>query len=400
MLLFCGVCLAPRPAFALFSLYSKTTLGFYRDSDQRAHYPLYYGFHFTGVHAGEAETQADLSLSNDLSGTDWKILPSQLLVSIPLADSFAEAPYRRTRLQLGRQFFAESFELTLLDGVQVPFYWTASSGCLIYGGSLRTTDLVDTWSTPLGGVTVFSEVLGAKARAGLSARGTGFAEQAVYASVLRPFATVPLSPTVLVKGEMTPGNEGGSQFLGELQFVPADGFVAGLSHSIRSPKRTSSGTQQTLYQMLASSAQRTEQVWLNWEPAPSWNVQALVRSLGYNSGFREETGSQQELSLTWTLDASQAISPVFGHLSGYGGELWDAGVRYQRKVSERFEFLTELSAARLDKINAIQGWAYQLRGNVHFIPAQRMATDLWVEVDRNPLFDFDARVIGSVTFFH
>src|ERR1039457_3374202 len=152
-----GILLPFGQASAVVSVSTSGTMGYYRDSNQQGHLPLYYNISYSGTHTNGAESSLDLILNNDFTQNNWSVIPSQVMIVYPLSDGFS--PWRRSRVQIGRQFFTEGFDISLLDGIQLPVYWSQSGGLWFYGGNTHVMDLQDFGSTPLVGGSVFEEIL-------------------------------------------------------------------------------------------------------------------------------------------------------------------------------------------------------------------------------------------------
>src|SRR3989338_3807445 len=120
--------LVPPSGLAMTSSQTTLSSGFYRDATQQSHMPIY--LYWNGTHTSDKgiETFIDLGVNNTVVLDAWEFYVYGATVSVPLASGFEEAPYRKSQLQLGRQLYLEGFEVGLLDGAQLPFYFSSSGG--------------------------------------------------------------------------------------------------------------------------------------------------------------------------------------------------------------------------------------------------------------------------------
>lgn len=392
-----GLLFCVQEAHGTISISTSATMGYYRDSANQGHVPLYYNLGYSGEHGDGVESSFDLILNNDFSDNNWSVIPSQALLVYPLSKGFSAT--RRSRIQIGRQFFAEGFDLCLLDGAQLPIYWSKGGGLWFYGGNSHVMDLLDPGSSPLAGGTVFQEILGTEVKLGYSGRGNSLSERVYSGSLFRQWDDFFLSPQLIVKGELSDSTGQVSQSLEELLLSPADNFSVSFGYSLRQPRPIHPNQSLFLYRVIALSAQQTGELSANWQMTKDLSLQALGRLLQYNSGYQTENGSQFEGSISWLMTPHQSVSPFFDHIRSYGGELWDSGLLYKFKASDTTDYRLETAAAYFNKVNNIIGWAYDLRTGLNFQLASRLSAMTWIELESNPLYEFDGRVIANVTFF-
>lgn len=373
------------------------SLGVYRDDNEQSHYPMYYSFSYSGFHSNGIESRVDMIMNNDFSINEWHVMPSQAQVIVPLTQGYVSAPYRQTRIEAGRSLFAEGFDLALLDGAKVPFYWSEKGGGTLYGGWARTLDLYEDASSPISGLSLFQDVYGYFLKAGLSAHREGFDQKYIDSLVFKQW-DVWLSPAAMYKLE-TDVVTGFNQSLTELTLTPMDSFSVTLQHSLRNPRRVAENEDVFLYKILATSPVEVVQGAFNLEITEALDWQVILSNMRYKSGALYSNGDEQETNLQWRINSRQSLSPVFRHLKSYGGELWDSGLNYQVMMTDRTRLKLDLAAAYFNKINGIHAWAYQARNGIEFLLGPNFSTMTWVEVERNHLYAFDARVYANVTYF-
>ena len=125
-------------ASASVSLKSTLSTGYYRDAEQDSHVPAYLYWNFNHVAKNGIETFLNVGLNNAVMEDLWRIYVYEAMLSFPIWQGFEDAPYRTSRLQVGRQLFYEGFELSLLDGLQLPFYWSQTGGMTLAAGSANS----------------------------------------------------------------------------------------------------------------------------------------------------------------------------------------------------------------------------------------------------------------------
>lgn len=386
-------------ARAVVSLSTSATAGYYRDSRQDAHIPLFTQLSYTGLHAGGIESHLDLSLNNDFYENVWKAYPTQASIVFPISGGFREAPYRKSRVQLGRQLLAESFDLVLFDGAQAPIYWSSSGGIWPYAGTAHVLDSSEPVGFTLMGVSAFQDVLGFRFRGGYSSGGKNFDSQTAYGSLFAVGETLPLTPQFLIKGEWDVAETEFHQGLADLDLTLAEGLSVSARHSHRKPRRIHIEDNYFLFRALAFSPVEMQQAGAALDFSDSVRLELLYNHLRFRAGQTQELGDQQAATLTWQLSPRTSLIPTFHHTDGYGGELWDGGMRLRTALSDFSTLQSEVSAANFDRINRISGWAYQTRNGMEWELGPRLTTGAWVEFERNHLYDFDARIFGNVAFY-
>ncbi|MBK9294993.1 MAG: hypothetical protein IPM57_11240 [Oligoflexia bacterium] len=375
-------------SLAISSINSTASFGYFRDEQQNAHVPLIYSFNYVGLDANGNQAYLDFFVNNDFMQSQWQVNASQASLVFPLSKK------TKSRVQLGRQLFLEGFDLYLLDGIQLPLYWSATGGVWFYGGNLKVLDLLDSTSSTLAGLSVFEQLYNFNLRAGYTNKQFGFG------SISKVFDDIVFSPFILTKQEYDQNSNSWSQSLNELGLSLTNDFYLTLTHSLRNPRTLSSNANNFVYYVLSQSAQEMYQAGIQYNIFTNLDLQLLSRTLRYKTGTQMESAYQQEFSLSWAINTKNILSPVLGHILGYGGELWDTGVLLKSELSEKTSLKNELSAAYLNKVNNITGWAYQVRSGINYELAYRWLSSVWVEVERNHLFIFDARILASVTYFN
>jgi hypothetical protein len=357
-------------------------------------------YSYQGLHEKGIETNLELSLNNDFYTNKWNTWLTYGNVLIPLVFQRSSLLKPKSRVEAGRLFWTEGFDLSLLDGAQTSLYFSDTLGVYVYGGSSRTLDLLDPLTTPLVGVSVFESVFEYRVRAGWMAKESGFGKQNVYGSIARSFDSLPLQPEIIHKTEWKVSQWGFSQSLTDLVVFPAENLDLGLSHAYREPRAVVDNEQNFLYRLFSQSPQETYSISLGWLSSESLRWQLLSRKHKFNSGVVEEQAEQQDLNLSWQLSSTKSLRPSVTYIRGYGGFVWNSGFNYRQKLSGQTEWVTELFGAYFEKVTSVRGWAHHLRTGMNFYFLPRLSVLSLVEVERNQKYEFDTRWMAYATHFY
>jgi hypothetical protein len=305
---------------------------------------------------------------------------------------------------LGRQLVAQGFDFVLVDGAQAPLYWSTDAeregGVWAYGGWGRTMDLFDFSGAPFAGATVFQTVSRFKLQAGWTVRQTSFSDHTIFGSAFRSFDELPLKPSVLVKAEIGTPTFGLSQTWNELSISPVDDWVISAAYSLRNPRRIAVIASDFIYSTLAAGAVESGQVTSRLQVSQPLRIDLMGRLMKFNSGTQIDYGYQAELSAVWDIGAGHHFQPLAAYLRGYGGWMADFGAAHIWDISDRTQLRTEIAAAYMNKVNNITTWVYQWREGLRHFLAPRWSLGLWGELERSHRYEFDTRMIASVTHYH
>lgn len=404
-------------AHALVSSEVTLSSGYYQDYEGEHQVPvfLYWTLNYTGKSGVEA--YFDMGFNNQLLIDQWGYFLYQAYVTVPFSQGFASAPYRRSRIQVGRQFLSDGFELTLLDGVQLPVYWSQNGGAnLIAGGSYAIDEKRFDFSSRLYGGTLHQKILGAKWQAGyfqkqrrFEAENDGDAESSAseglaHASLFKSYEDTFLKPSFLLKGQWKLSgaqNEGLSdlyQGYGELLVTPLNTVTLGTSYSKRKPSELDPAETTFVYRLFAVSPQKTASGFITWSPNQDLRFSTKFRRTQFDSPEKLETANEQELDISWLHGKSSWMPSIF-RLKSYGGEVWQPALAYRHSLSDAAGLRAEVAAAHIEKLNGIESWAYHSRAGVDVRLAPRLLTLALVEVERNHRFELDARAVAFLTYY-
>lgn len=351
----------------------------------------------SSLFSGGWEADFDLILNNDLAFSNWKFMSSHAMLSIPVG-STEGFPFGRSRVQVGRQLFLGPFEFALLDGVQAPLFLSKTSGIKFASGWLHPTDLSEPLGIPVVGAEFWENFFGFDTRVGLLGREAGLTERTIWGSLYREFSSWTWAPGLLLKGEIDPW-QGNPQSLVEITVNPFNGLFLSGAFSYRKPRRVLANENFFLYSMLAQTSQRTWETTARYQIFEDWELSGGARWLFYGSGYSNESGNQQDLTLTWTRPSFRLSVPSFTHTQSFGGDLYDVGASYWLALTDHWALDSQAAVARYSKINGISGWAAHARAGLEWQTTRKLAMTLWGELERNHQFNLDARAIFNVRYF-
>ncbi len=384
---------------------SQTTLssGFYRDSTQQSHMPVY--LYWNAAHTSEngIETFIDFGVNNTVVLDAWKFYVYEATLSFPLASGFEDAPYRKSQIQLGRQLYLEGFEIGLLDGVQLPFYWSSSGGGRLLGGGLHTLESrkVD-FSSQIYGLTLHETLLGIEAKGGyIFNKKGGESFHLPLASLKKTWEGAPLTPTFFVKGQWEVGNLSHPSFdqgAGELLLQPFSTvlWTNGILYQERNRMLNSDG--EFLYGLFATSPQKTFYTSLAWSPFKTFTIETAFKGMRYDSQTKRQSAEQESIFLSWVYEDFSVGFPL-SHLHSYGGQVLRGGAEFKKFLNRWTKLRLEADVADIRKLNGISAFAYHGRGGIDFRFSPKILVSALSEVERNHLFEMDARAIVYVSHY-
>ncbi|MBL6988611.1 MAG: hypothetical protein ISR65_02490 [Bacteriovoracaceae bacterium] len=400
--------LLPRFAYAIISVQTTASSGYYKDINQQEHVSMFLNWRVNHIHQSGIETVLDFGLDNNFIRDKWAIYPYQLYVTYPLSNGFAHAPFYRSRIQLGRQLLTEGFELDVIDGAVIPYYFTPEFGIKIFAGGVHIPEETNlTFEDQIYGTSIFLKKWDTLIRFGpiikqSKVNGGYNGTYQAFLSLAKTWDHLYLSPTLLLKDQWDIEYVKHDQALAELQLSRKRNFLA-LSYTSRRLESNFLKDRSFIFKLFSISAGKTASISYLYD----WPIQDNVRlqinakamKVDYISPKGEETGDKEELSANLWFDKIN-IAPVITRISSYGGELWDFGCVFKYAFNPEMVLRVEGDALWVDKINGIKGWAYNVRSGLDFDILPRFRTNLLVEVQRNHLFEFDVRAIAYVTHFY
>lgn len=388
--------IGPSRSFGFTTVENSTSIGFYRDFRQDGHSPLYHSWSLHGYYGHDTEATLNIYLNNDFTAQNWGVYLTQAEIDAPLVSGTYGEPRRRSRLKLGRQIFTEGFDFTLLDGVQMPLYWSPQGGAMPIAGILRSPDVdqpVEATS-PLIGVVVWQKFSSLQFRGGATARDEGLSEKNVFSSFLLPIESAPWSPQLFYKEERLAETFGLRQVTSEILLSPRTDLLTRLSYSELSPRPIRKRDLTSfLYRLFSISPTRSAAFDVSWDKSASLRYGFGATQIDYNSKFRLETANRQEMAVDIDVDSGRWISFVLTRLEAYGGNVYDGGTHFTINLNDSSQFDAQYDLAYLDKIDGIRAWAHHLRTGYKRELSKTTTAIFGVEGERNQYFQFDLRTM-------
>jgi len=397
------------PAHALLSSGISLSGGYYQDYGGKARTPLFLYWNLNHTTNSGVESFFDVGLNNNLLGNVWGAFVYQGYVTVPLSQGFDNAPYKKSRIQLGRQLLTEGFEFNLLDGIQVPYYLNEHTGLsLVAGGVPVLAEKVVDFSAQILGATVHTEAL--KAPFNIHLKGgyhhkrkkyEATTANLLFASALLPFEHVPWEPQLFVKAQSDithPTSPGIRWIYADTSVSPLSQLQLGATFTKTEPSPLDARDTQFIYRLFAIAPQQLTAGYANVAINEDFRLQGNYRLAQYQSPQENETENEQEVSLMW-MHARSTFTPSFYRVASYGGTATQIGLSYRRDVSETTSFRAQVSAANISKINSINFIAYNLRGGIDLRLGSRLMLALVAEAERNHQFLIDGRLEGFLQYY-
>lgn len=383
------------------SFESSIDVGYHRDIEKKSHGPFLYKLSYLGFYEGAKEGQIELSLYNDFSENKWTPLVSKVLFIYPLDQGFDDAPFRKSRIQIGRQLLADGFDFYLLDGVTVPYYFSQTSGVNFFLGQTQDMDISESLTDQIYGLSYHQNISPLNIKVGSYSKGTLSFGSYLLTQASLPLESLWLQPVLMTKWEWDLKNQDDPQTLNMIDLNIHDNLSVYFQHSFRNPKPIQvSHATKSIYDYFSKSYSETQEVGFHNTIRPGLDLQGFLRSLRFKTGVAYEATAQEELRIDYSLTSHQTISPFFAHILGYEGELWSLNMDYQNQVSDLSKWYSDLSIAYIYKINQIHSWLYQFRSGYETRIQRRWTLALWGEMERNQIFSLDSRIKGNVAYFY
>ncbi len=385
--------------FALYSLKSTASSGYYRDSDNKDHATIFFDFKHHYLHKSGVESFIDLGINNNFEQDKWDLYPHQFNVNIPLDNGLKNAPYYKSRVILGRQLLTEGFELDLLDGVVLPYYFSSNFGVTTYFGALHVSEQQQIIMTDqIYGASILLKKWESVMKVGPTIKSREGRELYLgHLSIMKDYSEIFLAPIFFVKTQFDLEKLKHDQSLAETQLYFKQ-FQGLLSYSSVHPDGHLQPERRFIYSLVAIDKQRTVSSAINWDNEDNLSLGYKVDLVSYTSLKGEESGTVQELSGNWRLK-QQKISPFLSMISSFGGTMYQGGVDYTYQVDDFKDIRLEADMARCEKINGIEAWLYHTRAGMNYNLGEKWRALLSLEVERNHLFDLNLKAVAYVTHF-
>ncbi|HLE12392.1 MAG: hypothetical protein A2504_01285 [Bdellovibrionales bacterium RIFOXYD12_FULL_39_22] len=385
--------------FALYSLKSTASSGYYRDRKNLDHVTTFFDFQYHYLDKSGVEGFLDLGLNNNFLQDTWGVYPQQFNINVPLDNGVKNAPYYKSRIIVGRQLLTEGFEVDLLDGLMLPYYFSADVGVISYAGVLHVLEQARiVTSDQIYGTSLLLRKWDLTTKMGPVIKSREGSERFLgHMSVMKDFGETFLSPIIFVKTQFDLGEMEHDQSLAEAQLFYKK-FQGVLSYSSRRPDRLLRPERNFIYSLVAIDNQESVGTAISWDNERDLTLGHKVNVVNFTSSKGKESGMIQELNGDWRKGA-QKISPFLTMISSFGGEYYQGGANYIYVVDDFREVNVEFDVARCDKINGIEAWLYHSQVGMNYNFWKRWKALLSVEGERNHLFDFNLKAVVYVTYF-
>lgn len=391
------------PTFSYAAQFLQSTLssGYYKDVEQESHLPAYFYWNLGYISRNGFEGHVHFGVNNNLIQDLWKAYLYHATFSIPLSQGFEEAPYRKSKIQIGRQLFLEGFETGLLDGVNIPLYWSSKGGMTFVAGGLHTLEKHNfDFDSQIYGGLLHQQFLEAQWKIGyfFHFKDNNVGNHLVEGNFLKEWQGLPLKPSLFLRGQMKIPKLALFQGLSELELVPIETIViqGGLSSLERSSMTPEDGS--FIYRLFSLTSQKTRHLSFTWFPLKSLQLETILRRIYFKSSSKRESANQQEIGFKWTLQ-DWSLRSFLGHMDSFGGDVWHGGGDIRKSLNSWAKLRLEMDMAKIDKINDISTWAYHGRGGFDFKLASRFLVSTLAELERNHIFEVDSRAIVYVSHY-
>ena len=386
--------------FALYSLNSTMSSGYYQDRLKKGHSTIFFDFKHNYLHKSGVETFIDLGINNNFKQDKWGAYPQQFHINIPLDNGFKEAPFYKSRVIIGRQLLTEGFDINIIDGAQIPYYFSPNFGLTIYGGVLHVLEESKiNLDNKIYGGSFFVKKWNTMFKMGPSLRARDDQEKVLtHLSISKEFDNIFLSPILFGKTQYDFTNAEIDQTYLEGQFALSN-TIASISYSSRKPDTVLLPERNFIYNLISIDNQETISTAIHWDSASELSMGAKVDYITFKSNYKNETGNKEEIYLQKRWFKHKALTYI-SRITSYGGDLYQTGIDYSYNFNEFKSMLTKINVAKVEKVNGIEGYFYHGHFGMNFNFWEKWRSLFSIEVERNHLFDFDVKAVMYATYFH
>lgn len=391
----------PLQTSAMMSIKTTLSSGYYKDPSKNSHLTYYFNSELEHIHQSGVETYLDLGINNNFVLDELKAFPYQFYVTIPFDQGHEKAPQYKSRIQLGRQILVESFEMDVMDGIFLPYYFTPHIGASLFAGGLHVPEetRIDLDDRVYGASLFLKGNDGIIKLAPLSkTRRNAEEEHFLNLSVMKSWYWEKVSPTILFKEQWDLREATTDQQTAELQ-LSIGRFNIDFIYDFRSPSKITYEEREFIYRLFSMTKQRSLESVISWNILDNLQIAFRIGRTKFASNFIQERGETRGLSVNWTLDHAK-FNTYLNRIYSYGGKLTNIGCFYEYNLNSYTDFQLEGDVAKFNKKNGIYGYAYHARGGLglRLQPRWRMLASLGFE--KNHLFKLDTRAAVYVTHFY
>lgn len=407
--LLCFLFLIPHlDANAVVSVQSSLSGGYFQDATKKSHEALFLSLKWNDLRPSGVETFIDLGLNNTFLQDRWQAYPYQFYLIYPLSNGLVGRPTHKSRIQIGRQFLLEDFDLKMVDGVVIPYYINDHFGAWLYGGGVHNNEERKFNFNELNyGANLFYTWNEGHFKIGPSFEKKQFLthdkkRSLINASLLLEKEDLFLSPSILFMKQWDLDHVIYNQDLIETTLTYKI-LTGSLYYSKRRPDPILLDEKSYLFRIFSQTHQKTLGESLFIPISKIFSLSLKNEKINYNSRSREEQGRYFEVSLPIHLPSNLPpvnLIPTYSYLSSYGGTVHDGSMAIKYFWNDLLEFFTEGNLSKIKKINGMNFYAYHLKGGADYKLVKNWQLLAAAEWERNHLFDIDTRLIFSITHFY
>ncbi len=386
--------------WALTTLKTTMSSGFYQDRESENHSTVFFNFKHHYLHKSGVESFFELGVNNNFIQDSWGAYPHQFYINLPLDNGFANAPYYKSRIIFGRQLLTEGFELDILDGLVVPYYFSKKFGMTFFGGGLHVTeDKSVSFDNQIGGALFFLRNPSTVYKFGPIVKSSeGIEKYLGLGSFMASFDNWMFNPSVIAKTQFELDNLSHDQTLVDTQFFYKN-YQARFGFSSRRPDNLLLPERNFIYELIAVSNQETIGGAIVWDNGSNFSCSFDGDMVSFDSKSGANSGEIQKLTLSW-YGHKNRVNSYFIRTKSFGGTLLQLGGEYKYSFDPTKDFVVELDVADADKINNISGKFYNGHLGMNFNFWERWRALFSVEAESNHLFEFNLKAVAYVTHFY
>ncbi|MBI2026970.1 MAG: hypothetical protein HYS98_04095 [Deltaproteobacteria bacterium] len=380
---------------AYYTSETSASFGYYQDNEKSSHFPVYLYWNLNTTSHNDITTAVDVGVNNDAVYETWRFYIYHASTTIPL--------FEISKIQLGRQFIADGFEVGLLDGMATYLNWSENGGIVLTGGALHSVEQLSfSFDNQLYGLSAFQDFSFFTGRLGyfMNVREDKETLHLTHAAIAKSWDSLFWKPSILAKAQMNLEERDIEQTSADFQFSPWSPFQITLNFASQKRNHLMVDDAELIYSLFATSAQKTYGFSLNLLPHETTHFQLTSQLLLYDSpAKKDEEGLHERFIASWHPKDFFAINVTGGYLSSYGGHTWYSSLDFKKTIFRTLPLQFEVGAERIEKLNSIQMWAFHSRANILFPLSTRLSLKLLGEIERNHIFDIDAKAVVNVTYY-
>ncbi len=397
-------------SFALVFIKNTISSGYYRDINKDSHITTFFNLHHEYLGSSRIESLIDIDINNNFILDEWKVIPNQINITIPLTNNINNVT-NNTRVIIGRQLLTESFNITILDGFLLPYYINRSWAIISYGGGTHVTEerKLSFDDSIYGTNALFrSERLTLKIGPQVKSSNTNKdgveTDHSEYYYLISTaslnFYDLPLTPLLFSKMEFNFDNSTIAQESYELN-LSWKNITWGTSYTSRYPDPIFKKKQSYLYNLIAIEKEKAISTFASISLLDDTaSIFCSAEQISFESrALKEEFGYRLTLSSDFDISLS-TITQTILYIKSFGGEMYNFSLKFNHPFNDMTNIVIEGDISTYKKINGIEATAYHVRTGLDFNFTSQIKASILSELERNHLFDIDARLVGYARFYY